>query len=84
MSNDVVIKLSEAEALVLFELLSGWFDERPGESPAMPIMLDAERAVLECVVIPELERTLVAHFATDYEEQVSWAHQDVLQRHLSG
>lgn len=62
----VAIELSTAEALVLFELLTRWYEE---SLDTLLIKHQAEQRVLwdiQCI----LERQLTAPFQADYQDQV--------------
>ncbi len=71
--DKVIIELSRAEALVLFELLSRWSESG---ADSVPIEHQAEQRVLwnlEAV----LERTLHEPFRADYDDLLAQARQTV-------
>jgi hypothetical protein len=76
MNNDgnVTIKLSGAEALVLFELLTRWSE---GQQDTIVVKHQAEQRVLwdiQCA----LESRLVEPISSDYHDHLSAAQQEVI------
>jgi hypothetical protein len=70
----VTITLSKAEALVLFELLSGFRDE-----PHLSIRHDAERVLLWMIQC-SLEQQLVEPFSEEYANLWELAREQVLAK----
>ncbi len=72
-SETVTIELTAHEALVLFELLSGW-GERDAQS--IPLEHQAERRVL-WDILATLESTLVEPLMPDYHDRLNKAREMV-------
>ncbi len=72
--DTVTLTIGKAEALILFELLFGFYRQ-----PTLEIKDDAERLAL-VRMHGALESTLVEPFSKDYEEIISAARRDLLQQ----
>jgi len=74
-NNNISLTLSHAEALVLFEWLA-----RNDESQAIPIEHSSEQTVL-WLLEGQLEKALSEPFATNYEEIIEKARDEVMRTH---
>ena len=81
MSGSVDIRLSGDEALVLLEMLTRWFERSPQAAPATAFTHDAERAVLEVVLTPQVEKQVAASFADNYTILVGEARERICMRY---
>jgi len=74
-NNNISLTLSHAEALVLFEWLA-----RNNESQAIPIEHPSEQTVL-WLLQGHLEKVLSEPFATNYEEIIGKARDEIMRTH---
>lgn len=79
-SGDVALTLSSDEALVLFDMLGRWLEDRNGECIKDIVEDRAEPLVLNSVYC-ELERILPEPFLPEYASLVAHARRNVSDRH---
>lgn len=75
MSNEINIRLTSDEALVLSALLDRWFNGPTQVIPADHFAHDSERAVLEIVLAAQLDKQVAEDFDDNYPQLVDQARQ---------
>lgn len=71
--NGAIVRFSSDEAIVLFELLSRWTNDRAREAPSDTCFVSSSECAVLHGLLSNLERELVVLFDTDYANTVAGA-----------